>query len=135
MAYRWTRSVSTLVLLALAVFVAAPVSVSGQTFRGGISGTVTDQSGAVVPGAMVTAVETATNTSLKTVSSSAGEFAFTNLPLGDYSVTVSASGFSTVKVKSVTVSAGVSYTLPVKLGVASAALVRRRQLLGPNREV
>jgi len=122
MAYRWTRSVSTLVLLALAVFVAAPVSVSGQTFRGGISGTVTDQSGAVVPGAMVTAVETATNTSLKTVSSSAGEFAFTNLPLGDYSVTVSASGFSTVKVKSVTVSAGVSYTLPVKLGVASAAL-------------
>jgi hypothetical protein len=110
------------VLLALAVFVALPVSVSGQTFRGGISGTVTDQSGAVVPGAMVTAVETATNTSLKTVSSSAGEFAFTNLPLGDYSVTVSATGFSTVKVKLVTVSAGVSYTLPVKLGVASAAL-------------
>ena len=107
MAYRWTRSVFTLVLLALAVFVILPVSVSGQTFRGGISGTVTDQSGAVVPGAMVTVVETATNTSLKTVSSSAGEFAFTNLPLGDYSVTVSASGFSTVKVKSVTVSAGV----------------------------
>jgi hypothetical protein len=55
-----------------------------QTFRGGISGTVTDQSGAVVPGAQVTAVETATNTTYKTVSSSAGEFAFANLPLGSY---------------------------------------------------
>jgi hypothetical protein len=50
MAYRLTRSVSTLVLLALAIFVALPASLSGQTFRGGISGTVTDQSGAVVPG-------------------------------------------------------------------------------------
>jgi len=121
MAYRLTRSVSTLVLLALAIFVALPASLSGQTFRGGISGTVTDQSGAVVPGAQVTAVETATNTTLKTVSSSAGEFAFTNLPLGDYSVMVTATGFSSVKVNKVTVSAGVSYTLPVKLGVATAA--------------
>jgi len=122
MKYPFTRSVSTLALLALAVSVALPPRILAQTFRGGISGTVTDQSGAVVPGAMIAAVETATNTSLKTVSSSAGEFAFTNLPLGDYSVTVSSTGFSTVKVKSVTVSAGVSYTLPVKLGVASAAL-------------
>ncbi len=79
------------------------------------------QSGAVVPGAQVTAVETATNIPVKTVTSSAGEFAFSNLPLGDYSVTISATGFSTVKVNKVTVSAGVSYTLPVKLGVASAA--------------
>jgi hypothetical protein len=116
-----TRSVLTVLLLGLGALFTRPATGYGQTFRGGISGTVTDQSGAVVPGALVTAVETATNTSLKTVSSSAGEFAFTNLPLGDYSVTVSAAGFSTVKVNKVTVSAGVSYTLPVKLGVATAA--------------
>jgi hypothetical protein len=109
-------------LLALAVLIALPSACFGQTFRGGIGGTVTDQSGAVVPGALITAVETATNTSYKAVSSSAGEFAFSNLPLGDYSVTIAASGFSTQKVNKVTVSASSNYTLPVKLSVASTNL-------------
>jgi hypothetical protein len=117
---RKTRSVTTVLLLA-ALF-ALPGAIFGQTFRGGISGTVTDPSGAVVAGAEVTAVDTGTNTAYKSVSSSAGEFAFTNLPLGDYSVSVVASGFSTQKVHKVTVSAGSNYVLPVKLGVASAAL-------------
>ena len=90
----------------LAALFALPALSYGQTFRGGISGTVTDQSGAVVPGAQVTAVETATNISYKAVTSSAGEFAFSNLPVGDYTVTVSATGFATEKVTKVTVSAG-----------------------------
>jgi hypothetical protein len=85
------------VLLLLVVLFALPAVGFGQTFRGGISGTITDQSGAVLPGAQVTAVETATNISYKAVSSSAGEFAFANLPVGNYTVTVSASGFATVK--------------------------------------
>jgi hypothetical protein len=110
-----------MVLLAFTALIALPAASFGQTFRGGINGTVTDQSGAVVPGAQVTAVETATNTSYKTVSSTAGEFAFSNMPLGDYSVTVVASGFSVEKVNKVTVTAGTNYTLPVKLGVATAA--------------
>ena len=101
--------------LTLAVLFALPALSHGQTFRGGISGTVTDPSGAVVPGAQVTAVETATGTSYKAVTSSAGEFAFTNLPVGDYTVTVSAAGFATIKVNKVTVLAGESYTLPIKL--------------------
>jgi hypothetical protein len=103
----------------LALF-ALPAMLHGQTFRGGISGTVTDQSGAVVPGAAVTAEEAATNSVYKSVSSSAGEFAFSNLPLGDYSVTVTAAGFSKVVVNKVSVTAGVNYVLPVKLSVASA---------------
>ncbi len=107
--------------LALAVLFAMPALSYGQTFRGGITGTVTDASGAVVPGAAVTAVETATNTSYKAVSSSAGEFAFANLPVADYTVTVTATGFATVKVDKVAVLAGESYTLPIKLNVASTA--------------
>ena len=59
-----------------------------QTFRGGITGTVTDTSGAALPGAQIAAVENATGISYKVVSSSAGEFAFTNLPIGDYTVTI-----------------------------------------------
>jgi hypothetical protein len=114
------RNLFSTLLLLLAVLLALPAASSGQTFRGGISGTVTDPSGAVLPGALVTAVETATNT-FNAVASSAGEFAFTNLPLGDYTVSVSAAGFETVKVTKVPVSAGVSYILPVKLTVASTA--------------
>jgi outer membrane receptor protein involved in Fe transport len=93
----------------------------GQTFRGGISGTVSDGSGAVVPGAQVTAIDAGTNTVYKAVSSSAGEFSLSNLPLGDYSVTVEANGFSLQKVKGIKVTASQTYVLPVKLGVASAA--------------
>ena len=120
MVYSNTRSVFAAWLLALAVLVALPATAFGQTFRGGISGTVTDQSGAVVPGAQVAAVETATNTSYKTVSSTAGEFSFSNLPLGGYTVSVTASGFKSEKVDKVPVTAGGTYTLPIKLAVASA---------------
>jgi hypothetical protein len=107
-------------LLALAVLFALAATGFGQTFRGGISGTVTDQSGAVVPSAQVTAVEGSTNTTYKTVSSSAGEFGFANVPLGSYTISVTASGFKAVKVDKVPVTAGNTYALPVKLSVASA---------------
>jgi len=120
MVYSNTRSVFAAWLLALAVLVALPATAFGQTFRGGINGTVTDQSGAVVPGATVEATDAATNSSHKTISSSAGEFSFQDLPLGVYSVSVEASGVKPEKISGVTVTAGVIYTLPVKLNVASA---------------
>ena len=100
----------------------APGSVLvAQTFRGSIAGTVADSSGAVVPGAQVSAVETATGEEHKMLSTSAGEFSFADLPLGAYTVTVMASGFSNVKIDKVPVTAGVVYSLPVKVEVAQAA--------------
>ena len=92
-----------------------------QNFRGGIVGSVTDQSGAAVPGAQVVAVATSTNTTYKAITSSAGEFSFSDLPLGDYTVTVSASGFAAENIKNVPVTAGVTYSLPVKVSVQSTA--------------
>jgi hypothetical protein len=106
--------------LAIAAVFALPGTAFGQTFRGGISGTVVDQSGAVVPGAQITLAEAATDTSYKAVSSTAGEFAFTNLPVGTYTVSVTASGFKSEKVDKVPVTAGGTYTLPIKLSIASA---------------
>jgi hypothetical protein len=119
MEQRPTRSVFAAWLLAFAVLIALPVSGFGQTFRGGIGGTVTDQSGAVVPGAQVTAVDNGTNITYKTVSSSAGEFIFSNMPLGSFTVSVTAAGFTGVKIDKVPVTAGATYTLPVKLSVAA----------------
>ena len=109
-------SVAAMLTLAISM----PFGARAQTFRGGINGTITDQSGAVVAGAAVEATEVATNISHKSISSSGGEFSFQEIPLGAYTITVEASGFRTEKVNNIPVAAGVIYTLPVKLIVASA---------------
>ena len=92
-----------------------------QTFRGGINGSVTDVSGAAIPNAAVQAVNDATGLAHSTVSSSAGEYSFEDLPLGAYTVTVTASGFQTLKVDRVPVSAGSLYSLPLRVSVAAQA--------------
>ncbi len=113
------RTLRTLIFLVPVLALFLPV-LNAQTFRGAISGTVTDQSGAVVPGAQVIAVETATNTTYKAATSSAGDFAFAEMPLGSYTITIAATGFKTIKVEKVPVTAGTTYALPVKLVVASS---------------
>ncbi len=119
MSSRRTRSVFVPVLLAFFSILTVIIPASGQTFRGGINGTITDESGAVIPGAAVEALETATGVSHKTISSSAGAYTFQDLPLGLYTVSVDAGGFQKAIVSKVPVTAGVIYTLPVKLSVAS----------------
>ena len=94
---------------------------TAQTFRGGINGTVTDSSGAVVPGAKVTATDVATQTVRETVSSGAGEFAFNDLPVGAYNIKTLATGFQAQQITGVQVLAGKMYTLPVKLSIAQQA--------------
>jgi hypothetical protein len=97
------------------------MSAGAQNFRGGINGTVTDQGGGALPGAQVQITDDATGVVHSTVSSSAGEYSFQDLPLGTYTVSATSSGFETLKVGKVEVSAGTIYTLPLKLAVASQA--------------
>src|ERR1700722_19866202 len=96
-----TRSVFSAIFMAAALAVALPVNSFAQTFRGGINGTVTDQSGAVVAGAAVEATDSATGVSHKTITSSAGEYSFQDMPLGAYTVKISGSGFKESVIKSV----------------------------------
>ena len=105
--------------LAVLLLCVAAVGVEGQTFRGAINGTVTDPSGAVIADAKVTATEVATNIAHSSNTTSGGEFAFQDLPLGDYTVAVTANGFQPSTFSNVTVTAGGVYTLPVKLTVGS----------------
>jgi len=91
------------------------VAANAQTFRGAINGTVTDPSGSSVPNATVKATETATGIDHATVTTSDGAFAFQDIPLGTYKVTVTATGFPAYAVDKVEVSAGQIYTLNVKL--------------------
>jgi len=65
------------------------------TASGTIQGTVTDQSGAVVTGAQVVAKNKATDVSRTATSSDTGDYRFELLPVGNYTVTVSKTGFAT----------------------------------------
>ena len=82
-----------LLLLALAAF-AAP-SALAQTGTSRISGTVTDQTGAIIPGANVTAKSEATGVTQTQTTTGAGLYAFPSLPVGHYTVTVEKQGFKT----------------------------------------
>jgi Carboxypeptidase regulatory-like domain len=108
------------VLASLALLILLGATGFAQTFRGAINGTVTDPSGALVAGAKVKATNSATGVPLETVTTSGGEFAFQDLPLGNYKIDVSAAGFRPVSVDNITVTAGGAYTLPVKLAAGSA---------------
>jgi len=105
-------------LSAVFLFLLLTTGVNAQNFRGGIKGVITDDSGAVLASAVVKATNEATNLAYSTVASSAGEFSFLDLPLGDYDIEVAQSGFETYKVTAIRVSGGTVYDLPVKLSLA-----------------
>src|SRR6266849_6862615 len=107
---------------AAVVVVVLLLAVAGfaQTFRGAINGTVTDPSDAVVASATVKATNVATAITITATTTSDGAFNFQDLPLGTYKISVTASGFKSVTVDNVTVTAGSAYTLPVKLTAGSA---------------
>jgi hypothetical protein len=114
--------ISAVLSLLLALIVGANIHpAAAQVFRGGINGTISDPSGAVVPGAKVTATNVATSISYNAVSSGAGEFVFADLPLGTYKVNVTAAGFQSTDVVGIAVTAGKIYNLPVKMTLAQEA--------------
>jgi hypothetical protein len=114
---RWLVASSALVALLLAF----SIQLAAQTFRGSINGTVTDISGAVIPGVKVTATDVATGVVRETVSSGGGEYSFNDLPLDAYTIKVVAPGFQTTEINNVQVLAGKIYTLPLKLPVTTQA--------------
>jgi hypothetical protein len=81
----------------------AAVSLIAQTFRGTILGTVTDPSGAVLPGAKVTVKNVGTGQERTTDTSADGSYALPELQIGTYTVTVTLAGFQTSVTTGVTV--------------------------------
>ena len=122
--WQWTRQGwgSLCVPLLVAVFCGLfALNTNAQTFRGAINGTVTDPSDAAVVGAQVKALQIATGIEHTMASTSEGQFAFQDLPLGFYKVTVTATGFPPYVVDKIEVTAGSIYTLPVKLKLETQA--------------
>ena len=110
--------VAGVVIAALALFV--PPTVLGQA-SAGITGTVTDPSGAVVANANVTVTNEGTNVSDKTTTSSAGTYAFRGLNPGKYTVTVEAQGFKKNVQSGVIVEVSKTDTIDLALATGAAA--------------
>jgi hypothetical protein len=101
------------------LFLCAGSVAFGQAGRGSISGLVSDPSGAIVNGAQVTALNSATGVALHTVTSEAGLYSFVSLTPGVYVVTASQKGFESVARNNVTVTVDQVATVNIALQVGS----------------
>jgi hypothetical protein len=86
--------------------------------EGGISGTVTDSSGAAIPGATVTVTNTATRGTRTTTTNGQGLYSFPALPPGSYELKVELQGFKTAEIRSfkVDVQQTVRVDVPLQVG-------------------
>jgi hypothetical protein len=100
---RSLRSLRAAACLLAFVAILSGAAANAQTFRGTILGTVTDSSGAAVPGATVTIKNVDTGLTRTMQTSDDGSYAVPELPLGTYTITVEKSGFKLANVTGVKV--------------------------------
>jgi hypothetical protein len=108
-------------VLALCFLLAVSCPIRAQVL-GGITGTVADSSGAVVPGAGVTIKNTDTNSEISVTTQANGTYLAPNLAIGNYSVTFAKDGFKTETHPSIKVEGGVTATVDGRLEVGSVAM-------------
>ncbi len=95
--------------------------VRAQVDHANVKGTVTDSSGAALPGATVTVLFPITGFTRTIATSSVGEYVLPALPLGTCTLTVTAAGFAKKQVENTTLAVGETRTLDVQLGVSQSA--------------
>src|SRR5258708_11984530 len=88
---------------------------SAQTFRGGIQGTVPDSTGAAIAGADITVTSPDTGLTRAAQSNAEGEYQVTELPIGNYNVTVKKTGFKTQNLKGIKVEVSALQRLDAQL--------------------
>lgn len=110
-----------LVIFAVALLGIGTVTGFAQLVSGNLTGTVYDVSGAIVPSATVVAHNDATGVDTTTTATTAGEYRISNLPVGTYTLSASAKGFTKAELKGVAISLNVTATANVTLQVGATA--------------
>ena len=87
------KRIQSLLLFGMCVFVLVCVDAWAQGSTAQISGTVKDQSGAVLPGVEITATQTATGIARTAITNETGSYVIGNLPIGPYRLEASLPGF------------------------------------------
>src|SRR5215470_18640208 len=103
--------------LAMFALLALACSAFTQVQNGQFEGTVTDPTGAAIAGAKVTVTNLGTNLSQTVASNSSGLYTARELPIGEYKLTVEASGFKTKSNSGVTLNAGVIAHVDFKMEI------------------
>jgi hypothetical protein len=107
------KHLQTVICIAL---VAGTLSVApAQSNRGSMAGSITDSSGALIPGAKISIRNTQTGVSSETVSSADGNYRFPELPVGAYDVNVTLNGFKTAQRTGVIVEVNSTSALDIQL--------------------
>ena len=112
-----------------------PLLVHAQQLYATLNGTVTDPTGAVVPGAVVSVMQEAVNGNPRVVKTNgSGNYTVTDLTAGNYTVTVTAQGFQTSRGEGVTLYVAQPRTLNLKLttGVVSQTVTVRQNAVTFN---
>jgi outer membrane receptor protein involved in Fe transport len=109
-------------LLCTALCLALPLPALAQSLStgGAIVGTVTDESGGVLPGVAVTIRNTATGLTRETQTDAEGIYRAPLLPVGSYQVSLTLSGFATTRRTGLTLTIGENLIVDVAMKVASA---------------
>src|SRR5437899_6313763 len=115
------RQRTFLVLFAAFLVLAASGVAWSQTVQGVITGTITDPTGAVVPGATVTITNVGTNISQTTTTGSDGSYRFPLVPPGTYTLEVKAANFAEVRERGVVVQASQTVPLMIRLELAKTS--------------
>jgi hypothetical protein len=105
------------VCLSLVLLVASVAPAGAQEFRGAITGRITDQSGANLPGVTVTATNVATNVATTTTANSQGEYNLLYLTPGTYTVATELSGFKKLVREGIEVRIGDRIGLDLKMEI------------------
>ena len=119
------RLITSFALVILILFAGVTICSGQGIVTGSISGTVQDPSGAIVAGATVTATQLTTNSAFRTTTGSGGTFQLPGLPVGIYSVSIEAAGFTALKIDNVQVQVGTTAPLgllSLKVGTSAEAV-------------
>src|SRR5258708_2269445 len=109
------------VFLAL-LFILSPLCftpIAAQSASATLSGTVVDEKDAVVPGAIITIVNTGTGARRNTTTNGDGYFTLPLLPPSSYTLTIQRDGFTTVQVPNIVLNVGDQKSLQITLKVGN----------------
>lgn len=127
---RTAKPAFSLAFLIVAILLGTSVSVWAQsTATGTVVGTITDQSGAVVPAAQVTITDSSTGTTRTANTNSAGNYLFVDVNPGHYDLTITKQGFASTKA-SAEVKVGLTLTVNLALQVGGQSTVVEVQAAG-----
>jgi hypothetical protein len=114
------RRFSYTIAFVLCLSLLIPIAAFSQTANGTITGTVTDASGAVIPGVTLEVKNTDTGVVFQTISTETGTYFAPNLAVGPYSITASLPGFKVLNRTGLTLSAAQTLRVDVSLEVGTA---------------